>query len=189
MSTFNYKLSSNLEAMPNGWISVGVVRSVNPVRRELRIAPYRGKRHWFDGLEWLGIAQPGRTTPLRCKTARMRWHGDLAIVELSPGVARETVASLKGADVLIPETQRPAVNEDWRGEALLHFRVRTVDGEWIGEIVDVLATAAHDVLEIAPPSGKRILVPAIPEVIQEIAWEEGVVMLHDITPYAVQDAD
>ncbi len=175
--------------MPDGWTSVGVVRSVNPARRELRIAPSRGKQRWFDGLEWLGAVQPGKAAPLRCKAARMRWHGDFAIVELSPGVARETVASLKGAEVLVPETQRPAASEDWHGEELLHFRVRAVDGEWIGEVVGVLATAAHDVLEIALASGGRMLVPAIPEVIQEIAWEEGVMIVHDVAPYAVHDAD
>jgi 16S rRNA processing protein RimM len=55
---------------------------------------------------------------------------------------------------------------------LIGLMVKTVDGERLGEIVDVLDTRANDVY-IVSDGTREILLPAIPDVVREINVERG----------------
>lgn len=55
---------------------------------------------------------------------------------------------------------------------LIGLRVRTIDGQVLGEITDVLDTHANDVY-IVGDGTREILLPAIPDVVREINLERG----------------
>jgi 16S rRNA processing protein RimM len=55
---------------------------------------------------------------------------------------------------------------------LIGLQVKTADGQWLGEIVDVLDTRANDVY-IVNDGTREILLPAIPDVVKEINLERG----------------
>ncbi len=55
---------------------------------------------------------------------------------------------------------------------LIGLRVRTTDGQPLGEITDVLDTGANDVY-IVHDGAREILLPAIPDVVKEINLEKG----------------
>ena len=173
--------------MDEEFVNAGSVQSVNPARRELRIdAPERVLADLEDR-NWLHIEEaPGKI--LRCKVMKVSLHNGLAIVSVAPGVARDTVARLKGCRVVVPavaETEHGACTVT--AEECVGMLVVSENGSLVGEVVAGFETRANGVLEVLRPEGGSLLLPLVPEVIEEIDWEGKKVHVGDIAPFAVED--
>jgi 16S rRNA processing protein RimM len=171
------------------WAVLGKVRSLNVSRREVRIAPRRGEESRVLASEWAWFRIAGSPEePLRCKVETRRPHGKVVIAGLSAGVPRETVAALRGAEMVAPVEDTPEGNEHiWYVEDLVGMKVRGPDDEPIGTVVAGFETAAHDVMEVSTEDGRRALLPVIEDLIEDVDPEEGTISVGDITPYAVYD--
>lgn len=169
-------------------IELGSVSSVNPARRELRVAVEPGYEYAFDDLEWVRV-QPRAGAELRCRVTSVKDVPGGICVALTPGVLRETVAGLKGARIVAApgELKEPPAEERSLLQAV-GFEVVGIDGRTIGTLADVFATPAHGILEIEKADGATLLVPAIEEVIADIEWDRARVVVNDLTPYGVEDA-
>ena len=55
--------------------------------------------------------------------------------------------------------------------------VKTIDGEILGEIEDVLKTGSNDVYVLKSQSRKPILIPVIDQVVKEVNIEDGYVLV------------
>ena len=51
---------------------------------------------------------------------------------------------------------------------ILGLRVLTLDGQELGQIVDIIVTGSNDVYSIKKPEGSQVLIPAIKDVIKQI---------------------
>ena len=174
--------------MPESWIYIGRVRSVNPSARRLRIRPEAYHADRFDQVTRLGvILRDG--TELRCKVESVcAVGGDIGVL-LAPGVPRDNVGKMKGAAVMAPaaECGQGGV-PDVHAEALRGFLVMNEEGAPLGRVAVAYETAAHGVVEIERPDGAVVLLPVVPEVIVHIDLDRGVVVtVADIAPFAVQD--
>lgn len=171
------------------WSVLGRVRSLNVAKREMRIAPSRGAEAHLLGADWAWFRSPGsEEEPLRCKVEGQRPHGKVVIVALSAGVPRETVAALRGAEMVMWVENSPETNEhSWYVEDLVGMKVRGPDDEPIGTVVAGFETAAHDVMEVSTEDGRRALLPVIDDLIEDVDPEEGTISVGDIAPYAVYD--
>lgn len=175
--------------MPDPWIRIGSIRSVNPARRELRVAVGPRDAASFDGLEWIHVAL-GDDTVLRCRVAGVKPHGAAWIVALAPGVTRDAVARMKGAGIVVARHAPGARSEgSLRGAAWVGMEVVGVDGQIVGTVADVIETGANDVLEIEKPGGASILLPLIERVVERIEQAAGRLVVGEIAPYAVDDED
>jgi 16S rRNA processing protein RimM len=170
-------------------IEIGSVGSVNPARRELRITAVPGYGRAFVGLEWIRLVPRGGAE-IRCRVASVNVTAGGTVIALAPGVLRDTVAGLKKASVVArpEELNEPEPEEPTLLDAI-GFEVVGPAGERIGILTDVFATPAHDILEIEKDDGKTVLAPAIEEVVAGVEWERERVVVNDIAPYSVQDAD
>lgn len=84
---------------------------------------------------------------------------------------RNVVLYMDREDVELPEGS-------WFIADLIGLEVRdTTTGEVYGKLSDVTETGANDVYHIKTPEGKLLLVPAIPEVIDSIDLEAGVMTI------------
>lgn len=161
---------------------IGTVTAVNPARRELRVTIDRGREEKFEEIEWIRLELRGGEA-MRCRVSKARINGDTAIVALAAGVTRDAVSRMKGSAVV-------SLNPGHRSDSFLDFvgfDVLAENGTRIGEIVGVLETKAHPVLEIDCKAGGSMLVPAIEQVILEIDRDARRIVVSDLAPYAVEN--
>ena len=178
--------------MTETWHRIGSVRSVRPSRRELRVEPASGHEQAFEETTLLRLLPPAGTFPntdgpLRCPVAGVRSHGGIFIVAAAPGVPRDLIARLKGATVVAAGDEAVAPRKGLpRGADLLEFDVRGEASERVGVVTDAYTTPAHDILEIEAPDGRAVLLPIIEPVVSRVDWEGRVLVVGDVTAYAVE---
>ena len=154
-----------LKDIPDGFVAVGRVLSAWGLRGHLNIEP---------------LAQPS----LFQKGRRVCLAGEVRTVESFRASGRHARLKLEGVDdsdaaiacrdeyLLLPESDLPAPDEgQYYRFQLIGLRVITTEGEDLGEIADVFATAANDVFVVRGPRGE-ILVPAIEDIVHEISTAE-----------------
>lgn len=87
---------------------------------------------------------------------------------------REEARDLRGAEIALPLDEAvPPPDGSYYGVELIGVRVVTSSGEPIGTLREVLATGSNDVYLVRGPDGE-VLVPAIPDVVQEFDPEHRV---------------
>ena len=169
-------------------VVAGKVQSVHPGKRQVRIqAADEIPDEAFLGRVRMRLANGREISPL---VGALRRLEDAVVVELTPGTTRDTVAQLKGAEVLWEADEsalRLADRQDL--DALIGMRLVGAGAVELGVVAGALTTPAHGVVEVEQADGRRLLLPVIPEVIERIDWDDGVIFVGDIAPYVVDDAD
>ena len=164
----------------------GYVKSVNPARRELRVEAAEGVITKLEGRAWLHVRDAAGEV-MRYKIVKLSPQRGFVIVTVVAGVPRDTVARLKGSRIVLPADEMKDRGR-WEVDAaeLAGMTVVGVNGPLIGEIVSGFDTKANGVLEVLRPDGGSLLLPLVPEVIEEIDWDAKKVVVHDIAPFAVE---
>lgn len=111
----------------------------------------------------------------------IRWHGEDLLVSLEELEDRTAVEIFRNIMVHMKSEDMPPTPE---GEYYLHqlvgLDVITDEGDPLGRLKEVILTGANDVYLVDSPEGKEILLPAIEEVVLDINWEEGSMLVHII---------
>jgi len=169
--------------MPGGWARIGKTRSVNPAKRELRIAPEgAGATIEAARLAWLRIAPDGP----RMKVVGAVWHGDELKVTLAAGVPREVVGAALKRDVEAPE-EAFDTDATWDGidvEALIGFSVLGPDGAPLGEVVEVYTGPRYAGFKVESEVAALTL-PAIEQVIDTVDPASRILRLRALEGFAV----
>jgi 16S rRNA processing protein RimM len=118
-----------------------------------------------------------RYTPYALHTMSDHKPGIL-ILTLEGVHTREQAEALRGAEVFIHQQDAAPLDE---GEYYLHqlpgLRVETEAGEELGHVREVLETGANEVLVVARPGQKDMLLPVIRDVVQELDIAQGRVVV------------
>jgi ribosomal 30S subunit maturation factor RimM len=163
--------------------SIGNVVSVNPARRELRIILDPG---WHEALEhrkWLNLDADGAL--FRCRVASVRSAGKRLIVRLSAGIARDTVARMKGASVLMEETAG-RLEDAYSLAELAGMTVVDRQERLVGTVKDAYTGRAHSLLEIEGTDGRLMLAPLVDELVVEVDVSRGRLVVSDLARFAVE---
>ena len=92
----------------------------------------------------------------------------------------DNIHSRTDAEELIGKTVFATVQKDEIfSEDLIGYAVETVQGELIGELIDVLHLSAHDVYVI-DNGGKEVLIPAINEFVQQVDLRNKYITINSI---------
>ena len=101
------------------------------------------------------------------------------LVSLEGYETREAAETLRGRLMECPfEDLGPLPEGVYFRWQIVGLRAVTDEGTDLGEIVEVLSTGANDVYEVLQADGKRVLLPAISSVVQEIDLEHGLARVH-----------
>ena len=101
------------------------------------------------------------------------FHQGCALLKFAGYHDRAAAESLRGALIQIPiEEAMPLEEDEYYLYQIVGLAAWTVQGEYLGNVREVLATGANDVYLIRGPKGD-ILLPAIEEVIREVNLEAG----------------
>jgi 16S rRNA processing protein RimM len=123
-------------------------------------------------LEPLAGAEPKPFAVSASRLVQYRGHPEV-LLTLETVADRDAADALRGWLVQVPES------ESWRlprgrfyWHQIIGLRVVTAEGEEIGTVTDILETGANDVY-VVKVDGRERLIPAIKDVVTEIAPERG----------------
>ncbi len=92
----------------------------------------------------------------------------------------EDAEKLRGQDLTIPSSELSRLPEgQYYTFQIIGLDVLTTDGEHLGQIVDIMATASNDVYIVEGKRGK-ILIPAIEDVVKSIDLDKGEMVIEAI---------
>jgi 16S rRNA processing protein RimM len=112
------------------------------------------------------------------EVSRARAQRQQALLHLNGLEDRDAAEAWRGAYVYVRlEDSLPLEEDEYYHYQLQGLNVRTLEGEDLGQITDVLATGANDVYVVKGDRGE-VLLPAIKQVILSIDLEAGTMLVH-----------
>lgn len=126
--------------------------------------------------------------PLALRVAGARQDRAEIISTHVPGVARDTVACLKGAAAWIelPE-DAPTDLQTVHPAELDGMQVQSQRENPVGVVSEVYVSGLSGAIEVTKPDGSSVMLPVIPQVIARVDRERGLIIVNDIAPYAVEE--
>lgn len=154
-------------------ITLGRVAAPWGVKGWIRVAPFADApidichfAHWW-------VKRNGGWQEFEVVAARP--HGASVIARLAGCDDRDIAAALKGSEIAVPRDALPPPGRDevyWAD--LVGLKVVNLQGEVLGEVAEVMATGANDVLRLVSAEAER-LVPYVAHVIGEVDLARGVI--------------
>ena len=150
------------------WVVVGRVLGPWGIRGDVRVEPHSDSRERFS---------PGSRVYLNgaeTSVVSSRPHRGGLVVRLGSVADRTAAETLKNATLTVPQDDvDPLPDGSYYYYEIIGLRVRTDDGEELGEVREVLATGGNDVYVVRGPAGER-LVPALSDVVLDVDLDRGV---------------
>lgn len=157
------------------YLAIGQIVGPHGIRGEVKVAPLTDfpERFQSGAKVYLG-AQTGKTDAVQAEIAAARPHQDRWLVLFAHIKDRNAAEALRDLYVLIPEEDAMPLGEHENyAHDLIGLAVRTIDGQPLGQITEILFTAANDVYVVRDASSE-ILIPATREVVVSVDLAEGV---------------
>ncbi|MFH0810391.1 MAG: ribosome maturation factor RimM [Pseudomonadota bacterium] len=170
-------------------IAVGRVVGAHGVRGELRVVAYSGSLSALEGKERVFLVRLGGGQSRGYGLVKLRPHKSGYLMSLEGITDRDAARSLAGAELVLPEAELPALEEDeYYWYQLVGLEVVTVSGERLGRVAEIFNTGAADVLVVRRPegetpegetggAGRELLLPVTAEVVRSIALAEGIIVV------------
>lgn len=154
-------------------VAVGRVGKAHGVHGDAFVEPWTDApdERFSSGAEL--IAQPADRGPLTVESARNQ-SGKL-VVHFAGVDDRNAVEALRGTVLLVPATARPPIDDpdEFYDTDLIGLDVRTVTGQALGPVTDVLHSPAGSLLAI-DVSGREVLVPFRTEFVPTVDLAAGI---------------
>ncbi|MEO6062891.1 MAG: ribosome maturation factor RimM [Thermoflexales bacterium] len=164
-------------------VEVGRVTRAHGIRGEVKVD---GPPDLLEALEEVTrvFVQPGGADPrvttrigdvagFPAALRQCRMHQGAALLVLDGVPTRNDAEALRGARIHVFGEDLPELDHgEYYAHDLIGLKVVDMDGNAVGELVEVLATGANDVYVVQGPAGERLL-PAIESVVKAIDMEEG----------------
>lgn len=112
--------------------------------------------------------------------ADVSWHRGRPIIKFHNIASAQEARKLRGKSIKIPRSQtRPLPEGHYYHFQLIGLEVRTVSGERLGKIKEIIAGKSNDVY-VVPGTKGEILVPAIEDVVKLVDLERGFMEIEPI---------
>lgn len=101
---------------------------------------------------------------------RSRRHKGGLLVEFAGLADRTTAEALRGLSLQaeIDDDETPPGPDEYFDHQLTGLRVRTVGGEDVGQVADVVHGPNQDMLVVKRPDGAQVLVPFVAQIVPEV---------------------
>jgi 16S rRNA processing protein RimM len=155
------------------FLAVGRVVGAHGVLGELKVELLTDDPHRFDRLELVYVGLDGQEPqPRRLQGCRL--HKGRALLLLDNCDDRDTAQAMRGTLIQVPLDEAIPLDEgEYFEHQIVGLEVRTVDGEVLGRVVEILYTGANEVYVVGGPGYREILIPAIDDVVQQVDLEQG----------------
>ncbi|MCK5862567.1 MAG: PRC-barrel domain-containing protein [Candidatus Hydrogenedentes bacterium] len=175
--------------MANNWLHIGRVLAVNAAHRRIRVSVVPGCGDVFGDCARLRLVVEGNA-PVQVRIRCVRTTGMEATVELTPGISRDVVATLKNADVLVPASAMRRSDSDPVGlHDLPGMRVMTSTGDFLGTVAKIQDTPAGGIMRLQCDNAVMATAPVTDAFIEEIDLDAGIITVKDPEAFLVFDLD
>lgn len=158
--------------MKNEILEIGQVVNTHGIRGELKIQPWCDDPEIFEELAYIYI------DGTRYEMVRSRFHKNCELVTVKGIDTIEKAEKLKNKVVTIEREMLGELPEGTYYIADLEgLSVKTVEGEILGTIDEIIKTGSNDVYVLKSERKKPVLIPVINEVVKEVNIEEGYVLV------------
>jgi 16S rRNA processing protein RimM len=157
-------------------VAVGRIARAHGVRGEVGVLVLSEVPERFaDGaVVWL---EDGRTLTVESS----RRHRDRLIVRFREVGDRDAADGLRGAILVVPESSSPPLPEgSWWDHQLEGCEVLTDTGRALGQVNDVIHTAANDVWSVVDEAGTETLIPVLTDVLVDVDVDAKRIVVHEI---------
>lgn len=149
------------------FLVVGRVLAPWGVKGEVKVESFTDSPTLFTQLRTLYIGE----SPFSVERSRI--HKRSILLKLANIDTWQAAEGLRGQWLEVPSSEAPPLPEDhYYHFQVLGLQVWTTQGEFLGRIVEILATRSNDVYRVETAKGE-ILIPAIEDVVQSIDLAEG----------------
>lgn len=135
------------------WVEIGKIIGVQGLNGEVRVYPSTDFPERFEepGQRWLKYPNQSTPQPVELVHGRLIENKGIFIVQLAGVTDRNQAEALRGCVMLVPEGDRPHLEEDeyYIQDLIGLVAIDQRTGEEIGTVVEIL-TAGHDILAVKP---------------------------------------
>jgi 16S rRNA processing protein RimM len=163
-------------------VAVGRIIGAHGREGEIRVKATSDVPGRFDEGQTLYVSRDGVSPEERTyQVAKTRSTGskgkDILIISLRGCRDRDQALRMAGLWLCVLQSEVPSAEEgEYFHYELLGLKVRTVEGEDLGEVVEILETGSNDVYVVRGAAGE-ILVPALSKVVREIDIASGLMVV------------
>jgi len=155
--------------MGQGLIETGRIVNTHGVRGEVRIQPWADAPELFLQLRRLFLSED--IPPLLIE--RCRVHQGNVIAKFKGVDSLDAAQGYKGRVVYLERGDLPLQKGVYFVRDLIGLSVEDADtGYRYGTLSQVLSTGARDVYELTADDGRRLYIPAVPEVVIEVSLKD-----------------
>ncbi len=169
------------------FVVVGRVRRPHGIRGEIRVEILTDYPERLNQHTHFYLAPPQRPEKVqKYPIESIRPHKDILLLKLGGCDERNAAEELRDMIVQVPfEEAVPLEEDEYYHFQLIDMEVETDNGEWLGRVVEVLDTGAHDVYIVHGPRGE-VLLPGVEDVVLELDLEAQLMTVH-IMPGLLKD--
>jgi 16S rRNA processing protein RimM len=161
------------------YLAIGRIVRAHGVQGEVSVAVLTDFPERFEQSEWLYIGNEYEADLYQLKSHR--WHKQNVLLSFAGITDRNQAEKLIGQFVQIPVEDAVTLPEgSYYLYQIIGLQAVTVDGRPLGIITEVIETNANDVYVVQDDNGEDILLPAIPDVIQSIDLQRGIMTVDPI---------
>ncbi|MDX2214178.1 MAG: ribosome maturation factor RimM [Oculatellaceae cyanobacterium bins.114] len=159
-------------SVPSGWIGIGKIVSAQGLKGEVRVYPDSDFPERFEqpGKRWLLRSPKATPEPVELVSGRYMPGKNLFVLRLAGIDDREQAEALRDSVLLVPESDRPLLEEDeFHVLDLIDLQVfDQATGALIGTVTDVIP-AGNDLLEVklhqAQGKASKVLIPFVKAIV------------------------
>jgi 16S rRNA processing protein RimM len=127
---------------------------------------------------WLEKVYLGKDEPRLVEVDGVRFHKGWALLKLNGYDNRQDAAELRSMWLQVPyEEGIPLEDGEYYLYEIVGLSVFTDEGDYLGDVTDVLETGANNVFTVRGPHGE-VLLPDTAEVIKDIDFDSRRVLVH-----------
>lgn len=163
--------------MDRDYLKVGVITSTHGVHGEVKVYPTTDEPDRFKRLKTVTLFQNGKERQATINS--VKFFKKQVILGFEEFTDMDAAYALRNAEIRIPRSEgiELSENEFYVGD-IIGLSVKDDTGRVLGEVSDVMTTAANDVYEVKKLDGKTLLIPAIHDCILSIDPDGGEMTVH-----------
>jgi len=157
-------------------VLIGKIQATQGIKGQLRVIPFAGDASSISELESVFVKSPTGVME-KFPVVSAKAHGKRVILTLKPFDNINQVLHLVGREIYADRGALPELpSDEFYWSDLLGLQVETLDGEGLGELVDIIETGSNDVY-VVKKDGREVLIPALEDVVLSVDLTAGRMMV------------
>ncbi|MDD6324421.1 MAG: ribosome maturation factor RimM [Lachnospiraceae bacterium] len=161
----------------NNILQVGAVTSTHGLAGEVKVFPTTDDPKRFKKLKQVLLDTGKDMLPLDVE--HVKFFKNMVILKFKGYDRIEDIMGFKGKNLYVTRENAVRLKKDEYFIAdLIGMKVYTEDEAYLGELTEVITTAANDVYTVRMENGKDVLIPAIGQCILDVDVAQGTMRVH-----------